>query len=123
MGRFIRSMAESGVRAESCDSTCPVCELCGTLENLLVCAGCKETYYCSKEHQRNHWKRHKPFCCERKKGTPSGNLTPNINTSPSPCKMVERSDNLAVTSSSIVDSGGPDRAVNDSDASTCYSSE
>ena len=61
-------MAASGVRAESCDSSCPVCELCGTFQNLLLCAGCKEAYYCGKAHQKDHWKKHKHICAGKKRG-------------------------------------------------------
>ncbi|KAK3585220.1 hypothetical protein CHS0354_027515 [Potamilus streckersoni] len=38
------------------------CELCGTLENLLLCGGCRSTWYCCKEHQKAHWKKHKVKC-------------------------------------------------------------
>ena len=29
---------------------------------LLRCSACKVTYYCSKEHQRQHWSAHKKPC-------------------------------------------------------------
>ncbi|XP_019642469.1 PREDICTED: egl nine homolog 3-like [Branchiostoma belcheri] len=38
------------------------CELCGAMENLMRCGGCRTAYYCSKEHQRTHWKKHKRVC-------------------------------------------------------------
>uniref|UniRef100_UPI00358FFE1B egl nine homolog 1-like isoform X2 n=1 Tax=Myxine glutinosa TaxID=7769 RepID=UPI00358FFE1B len=38
------------------------CQLCGAMENLLRCGGCRAASYCSKEHQRNHWLYHKPVC-------------------------------------------------------------
>ena len=44
-----------------------VCQLCGTLENLLVCTGCRETWYCSKDHQLQHWNQHKSDCKEKSK--------------------------------------------------------
>ena len=39
-----------------------VCQLCGALENLSLCGGCRDTWYCSKDHQRAHWKQHKRKC-------------------------------------------------------------
>ena len=38
------------------------CELCGALDNLQLCSACREVWYCSKEHQRNHWRHHKSYC-------------------------------------------------------------
>uniref|UniRef100_A0A8C7I8T1 hypoxia-inducible factor-proline dioxygenase n=1 Tax=Oncorhynchus kisutch TaxID=8019 RepID=A0A8C7I8T1_ONCKI len=32
------------------------CELCGKMENLLKCGRCRNSFYCSKEHQKQHWK-------------------------------------------------------------------
>jgi prefoldin subunit 4 len=39
---------------------CPVCEAPGTK----LCAGCSQVGYCSKEHQREHWKVHKAQCSQ-----------------------------------------------------------
>ncbi|XP_042652156.1 egl nine homolog 1 [Tyto alba] len=38
------------------------CELCGKMENLLRCGRCRNSFYCSKEHQRQDWKKHKLIC-------------------------------------------------------------
>ncbi|XP_067391846.1 egl nine homolog 1 isoform X1 [Emydura macquarii macquarii] len=38
------------------------CELCGKMENLLRCGRCRSSFYCSKEHQRQDWKKHKLVC-------------------------------------------------------------
>ncbi|KAM9240702.1 egl nine homolog 1 [Leptosomus discolor] len=38
------------------------CELCGRMENLLRCGRCRSSFYCSKEHQRQDWKKHKLIC-------------------------------------------------------------
>ncbi|XP_076268262.1 prolyl hydroxylase EGLN3-like [Rhynchophorus ferrugineus] len=38
------------------------CNVCGFGENLLRCARCKVTLYCSKEHQKKDWKKHKVNC-------------------------------------------------------------
>ncbi|XP_040206921.1 egl nine homolog 1 isoform X2 [Rana temporaria] len=43
------------------------CELCGKMENLLRCGRCRSSFYCSKEHQRQDWKKHKLLC----KGSPA----------------------------------------------------
>ncbi|CAI9150120.1 unnamed protein product, partial [Rangifer tarandus platyrhynchus] len=37
-------------------------ELCGKMENLLRCSRCRSSFYCSKEHQRQDWKKHKLVC-------------------------------------------------------------
>lgn len=39
-----------------------VCEWCGSKERLLRCSKCRSAYYCSKEHQCQHWRNHKPLC-------------------------------------------------------------
>ncbi|KAM4730412.1 egl nine homolog 1 [Anableps anableps] len=41
-----------------------VCELCGRMENLLKCGRCRSSFYCSKEHQKQDWKKHKLICKE-----------------------------------------------------------
>ncbi|XP_051503921.1 egl nine homolog 1-like isoform X2 [Myxocyprinus asiaticus] len=40
------------------------CELCGKMENLMKCGRCRISFYCSKEHQKQHWKKHKLTCIE-----------------------------------------------------------
>lgn len=40
------------------------CELCGKMENLLKCGRCRNSFYCSKEHQKQDWKKHKLICKE-----------------------------------------------------------
>ncbi|XP_007551559.1 PREDICTED: egl nine homolog 1 isoform X2 [Poecilia mexicana] len=44
-----------------------VCELCGRMENLLKCGRCRSSFYCSKEHQKQDWKKHKLICKEADK--------------------------------------------------------
>jgi len=39
-------------------STCAICRE----KSDQRCGGCKRTYYCSKEHQKQHWKEHKDTC-------------------------------------------------------------
>lgn len=55
-------MAECGRDKSNASLTNKFCELCGQFENLMLCSRCKCTWYCSKEHQRNHWKDHKKLC-------------------------------------------------------------
>ncbi|KAF7703595.1 egl nine homolog 1-like [Silurus meridionalis] len=38
------------------------CELCGKMENLMKCARCRSSFYCSKDHQKQDWKKHKQVC-------------------------------------------------------------
>ncbi|CAG9836343.1 unnamed protein product [Diabrotica balteata] len=38
------------------------CAVCGLKENLLRCSRCKVSCYCSKDHQLQDWKKHKPIC-------------------------------------------------------------
>lgn len=37
---------------------CAVCDV----DAALKCTACKVTFYCGPEHQRQHWKEHKPLC-------------------------------------------------------------
>lgn len=38
------------------------CYICNKTDKLLRCARCKAIVYCSKEHQKFDWKRHKAYC-------------------------------------------------------------
>ncbi|XP_058796793.1 egl nine homolog 1 isoform X2 [Phymastichus coffea] len=38
------------------------CEVCGKSDRLLRCSRCKSIFYCTKEHQKLDWKRHKRQC-------------------------------------------------------------
>lgn len=43
--------------------SCMVCQVSGTESRPLKrCSRCNAIYYCSPEHQRKHWKRHKSLC-------------------------------------------------------------
>lgn len=37
------------------------CAICA-VDAALKCTACKVTFYCGAEHQRQHWKAHKPLC-------------------------------------------------------------
>lgn len=43
-------------------STTKICQLCGTFENLSLCGGCRNAWYCSQDHQKTDWKVHKKSC-------------------------------------------------------------
>lgn len=38
-----------------------VCEVCGKPAEQ-KCSACKSVFYCSREHQKNHWKEHMKNC-------------------------------------------------------------
>ncbi|XP_075262200.1 uncharacterized protein LOC142353739 isoform X2 [Convolutriloba macropyga] len=51
------SVAESqGLKSKD---SCPVC---GGMKNLRKCSGCQRVSYCSKDHQKSDWKRHRVAC-------------------------------------------------------------
>ncbi len=43
---------------------CLVCaaKSCANGSKLLICSRCRKVHYCSKEHQKEHWKKHKHVC-------------------------------------------------------------
>lgn len=59
------------------------CQLCGEMNNLMLCGGCKRTWYCSREHQKYDWKHHKKKCKKQRQQTndvaESGQVTINSN--------------------------------------------
>ncbi|KAK5698623.1 hypothetical protein LTR97_006269 [Elasticomyces elasticus] len=55
------------VREDSSGVVSSICVVCGKDEGeggkmLQKCTACKRRGYCSREHQKAHWKVHKPFC-------------------------------------------------------------
>lgn len=44
------------------DTTQVTCVVCNKIDKLLRCSRCKAVFYCTKEHQKRDWKRHKEFC-------------------------------------------------------------
>lgn len=72
------------------------------MENLLKCGRCRSSFYCSKEHQKQHWKEHKLICKEADKvplskqkpeqAPPSGEAI-----LPEKCREAEQVDSASVT--------------------------
>lgn len=56
-----RSQTADGVDFRSSMQTIR-CVLCEKTDKLSRCSRCKSVFYCTKEHQRRDWKRHKEFC-------------------------------------------------------------
>uniref|UniRef100_A0A8D1IC49 Egl-9 family hypoxia inducible factor 1 n=1 Tax=Sus scrofa TaxID=9823 RepID=A0A8D1IC49_PIG len=84
------------------------CELCGKMENLLRCGRCRSSFYCSKEHQRQDWKKHK-LVCQGGEGAPAPGAGQQPQPGPAPLlrKAVPRRDRVAA-----VEAAGP-RAAGD----------
>ncbi|KAL0118545.1 hypothetical protein PUN28_009304 [Cardiocondyla obscurior] len=49
---------DDGVRADAR----LICAVCDRTDELSRCSRCKVVFYCTKEHQRRDWKRHREFC-------------------------------------------------------------
>ena len=60
------------------------CLLCGKSDRLYSCSRCRGAIYCSKEHQKQHWKVHKLLC---NKGSKTEKL--EVNCVPQHQSMVE----------------------------------
>ncbi|XP_051532145.1 egl nine homolog 1-like isoform X2 [Myxocyprinus asiaticus] len=76
------------------------CELCGKMENLMKCGRCRSSFYCSKEHQRQDWKKHKRVCREADKPQTAGQCSAtqcNTSEKPKQCNT-SQSDSSLVTS-------------------------
>lgn len=37
-------------------------ELCNVMQNLKLCSGCQDAWYCSEDHQKKHWRTHRIKC-------------------------------------------------------------
>lgn len=48
--------------AGDASSQVTVCAVCNQTDKLLRCSRCKAVFYCTKEHQKHDWKRHREFC-------------------------------------------------------------
>ncbi|XP_072247383.1 egl nine homolog 1 isoform X2 [Leuresthes tenuis] len=102
------------------------CELCGKMENLLKCGRCRNSFYCSKEHQKQHWKKHKLICKEADKALlpkqNPGQGPPSGHDKASEKSQEQKSSQLADTASlpqttntetrEVVDRAGEDESDN-----------
>ncbi|XP_061914533.1 egl nine homolog 1 isoform X2 [Entelurus aequoreus] len=87
------------------------CELCGKMENLLKCGRCRSSFYCSKEHQKQHWKEHKRSCKEAEKTQPPKQEQPPPGDEKTPTRCLkknspERADSSAPSTDADADSQG-----------------
>ncbi|XP_018968575.2 egl nine homolog 1 isoform X1 [Cyprinus carpio] len=78
------------------------CELCGKMENLLKCGRCRISFYCSKEHQKQHWKKHKLTCIEadKTKTVPQTPHQQENTTDPDRKALIHRTESSETDSSS-----------------------
>lgn len=78
------------------------CELCGKMENLLKCGRCRISFYCSKEHQKQHWKKHKLTCIEadKTKTVPQTPHQQENTTDPDRKDLIHRTESSETDSSS-----------------------
>ena len=75
------------------------CTICGQIEGLLRCSRCKTTVYCSKEHQKLDWKRHKLFCLTRSSETNLATASSTENTISKQALDCEKQSGVAVSKS------------------------
>ncbi|KAK7104464.1 hypothetical protein V1264_019177 [Littorina saxatilis] len=71
-------MAADGAAASGLRDDRNVCQLCGALENLSLCGGCRDTWYCCKDHQRAHWKQHRRKCKGRQQTKAKDTSMPEV---------------------------------------------
>ena len=62
------------IRGLTLEGSC--CLLCGGMGKLLRCSRCHDAHYCSREHQRKHWREHKCVCSETVISLPVSAATP-----------------------------------------------
>ncbi|KAE9035002.1 hypothetical protein PR003_g9927 [Phytophthora rubi] len=73
-GPFLKIPRDPTPSPASVASTCPIC---GKSESLRRCGSCKRVGYCSREHQRQHWKEHRSECTYQSKQQQPGQSPPN----------------------------------------------
>ncbi|XP_060532208.1 prolyl hydroxylase EGLN3 [Cylas formicarius] len=89
-----------------CDRS--VCNFCKSCENLSRCARCKVTFYCSKEHQKKDWKKHKHTCREivglgNSVEAKYGNTVHNRASAPLPVEGSSESEILCAVDETLTD--------------------
>ncbi|XP_011263521.1 egl nine homolog 2 isoform X1 [Camponotus floridanus] len=60
--RATRGEGDARAIVGDASSRVTVCAVCDRTDKLLRCSRCKAVFYCTKEHQRRDWKRHREFC-------------------------------------------------------------
>ncbi|XP_051957120.1 egl nine homolog 1b [Xyrauchen texanus] len=93
-------MEGKSLESENLERERQYCELCGKMEKLMKCGRCRSSFYCSKEHQKQDWKKHKRVCKEADKPQNAGECrATQCNTSEKPKQCnTSQSDSSLVTS-------------------------
>ncbi|KAK7139718.1 hypothetical protein R3I94_012388 [Phoxinus phoxinus] len=68
------------------------------MENLLKCGRCRISFYCSKDHQKQHWKKHK-LTCREAENTKIVAQTPHLQEKPADPTLFTRSESSETDSS------------------------
>ncbi len=77
-----------------------LCALCGCL-GIFTCTACHKEHYCSKKHQKQHWKLHKKACASPGEG--SGDDEPgNFGTTSAASRLLYPEYDLLVSSEVLV---------------------
>ena len=101
-GNSSRSLGQqSSVGTRKC---CAFTDCNNAAENLRLCSRCKATYYCGKEHQILHWKKHKKECVPQQQ---QKNLPESKQISHSPSATATTSASVTSSSSSSSTSDVP----------------
>lgn len=75
-----------------------VCNVCGQSQNVYRCSRCHSAFYCSKEHQKKHWKLHKIKCHPSLEKTPLNTDSGDSSDPPIwPISSIKHSDPVAPT--------------------------
>ncbi|GFN82899.1 Egl nine like protein 1 [Plakobranchus ocellatus] len=98
----LASCGEGGLRDDV-----NACNLCGALENLSLCGGCRGIWYCSKAHQREDWRDHKRIC--KKSKTKSSQPPDSANTQCSPNRPTVADEEIELGSWHVNSGDCPDK--------------
>ena len=78
------------------------CAKCGTEENLSKCSQCKSVFYCSREHQKQDWKKHQKVCIPQL--PTSDTITSKVELNPSSSTIITSNVAPSPSSSTIITS-------------------
>ncbi|XP_043933003.1 egl nine homolog 1 [Protopterus annectens] len=98
---------ENDVAAAVAEQERQYCELCGKMENLLRCGRCRSSYYCSKEHQKRDWKKHRRVCKETDMRDSNQIIAEKSTPQNAKGNRQEQHKERTADTSSLVASGGP----------------